>query len=64
MRTPVGRGHEEKGYYKDTHPSNLLSKTYKELIDRSGIDASEVEDNISGCVQQFGEQGFNVGRNA
>ena len=19
-RTPVGRGHEEKGYYKDTHP--------------------------------------------
>ena len=64
VRTPVGRGHEEKGYYKDTHPSNLLSKTYKELIDRSGIDASEVEDNISGCVQQFGEQGFNIGRNA
>ena len=28
VRTPVGRGHEEKGYYKDTHPSNLLSKTY------------------------------------
>jgi acetyl-CoA acetyltransferase family protein len=64
VRTPVGRGHEEKGYYKDTHPSNLLSKTYKELIDRSGVDASEVEDNISGCVQQFGEQGFNIGRNA
>ena len=64
VRTPVGRGHEEKGYYKDTHPSNLLSKTYKELIDRSGIEASEVEDNISGCVQQFGEQGFNIGRNA
>ncbi len=64
VRTPVGRGHEEKGYYKDTHPSNLLSTTYKELIDRSGIDASEVEDNISGCVQQFGEQGFNIGRNA
>ncbi len=64
VRTPVGRGHEEKGYYKDTHPSNLLSRTYKELIDRSGIDASEVEDNISGCVQQFGEQGFNIGRNA
>ncbi len=64
VRTPVGRGHEEKGYYKDTHPSNLLSKTYKELIDRSGVEASDVEDNISGCVQQFGEQGFNIGRNA
>ena len=28
VRTPVGRGHPEKGYYKDTHPSNLLAKTY------------------------------------
>ena len=64
VRTPVGRGHEEKGYYKDTHPSNLLSKTYNELIERSGVDGSEVEDVITGCVQQFGEQGFNIGRNA
>jgi len=64
VRTPVGRGHEEKGYYKDTHPSNMLAKTFSELIDRSGVDAGEVEDVISGCVQQFGEQGFNIGRNA
>ncbi len=64
VRTPVGRGHEEKGYYKSTHPSNLLSRTYGELIERSGVDASEVEDVITGCVQQFGEQGFNIGRNA
>jgi acetyl-CoA acetyltransferase family protein len=63
-RTPIGRGHEEKGYYKDTHPSTLLATTYKELIDRTGIDASEVEDVITGCVQQFGEQGLNIGRNA
>ncbi len=64
VRTPVGRGHEEKGYYKDTHPSNLLSKTYSELVERAGVDGSEVEDVITGCVQQFGEQGFNIGRNA
>ncbi len=64
VRTPIGRGHEEKGYYKDTHPSNLLAKTYSELIDRSGIDASEVGDVVTGCVQQFGEQGMNIGRNA
>jgi acetyl-CoA acyltransferase len=63
-RTPIGRGHEEKGYYKDVHPSNLLAKTYSELIDRTGIDAAEVEDVVTGCVQQFGEQGFNIGRNA
>ena len=63
-RTPIGRGHEEKGYYKDVHASNLLSKTFKELTDRTGIEPSEVEDVVTGCVQQFGEQGFNIGRNA
>ena len=64
VRTPIGRGHEEKGYYKDVHASNLLAKTYSELITRTGIDASEVGDVIAGCVQQFGEQGLNIGRNA
>jgi acetyl-CoA acyltransferase len=64
VRTPVGRGHEEKGIYKDVHPSTLLAKTYSEVIDRAGIDATEVEDVVAGCVQQFGEQGMNIGRNA
>jgi acetyl-CoA acyltransferase len=64
VRTPVGRGHEEKGYYKDLHPSSLLAKTFSEVVSRAGIDAAEVEDVVCGCVQQFGEQGFNIGRNA
>jgi len=64
VRTPIGRGHPEKGYYKDTHPNELLGRCYTEVIERAGIDASEVEDVISGCVQQYGEQMFNVGRNA
>ncbi|CAN5440261.1 thiolase family protein [soil metagenome] len=63
-RTPVGRGQEEKGYYKDTHPSSLLAVAYSEVIDRAGIEASEVEDVVGGCVQQFGEQGINIARNA
>jgi acetyl-CoA acyltransferase len=64
VRTPIGRGHQEKGYYKDTHPADLLGKTYTELLVRSGVDASEVEDVIAGCVQQLGEQQFNIARNA
>ncbi len=63
-RTPIGRGHPEKGYYKDLHPSTLLAKTYSELISRAGIDPSEVGDVVTGCAQQFGEQGVNIGRNA
>jgi acetyl-CoA acyltransferase len=64
VRTPIGRGHPEKGYYKDTHPNALLAKCYTEVIERAGIPADEVEDVVTGCVQQYGEQAFNVGRNA
>jgi len=64
VRTPIGRGHPEKGYFRDTHPNALLGAVYTELIERAGIDAAAVEDVICGCAQQFGEQGFNVGRNA
>jgi acetyl-CoA acyltransferase len=64
VRTPIGRGHAEKGYYKDTHPNDLLGRCYTEVLERAGVAASEVEDVIAGCVQQFGEQGLNVARNA
>src|SRR6202011_5474646 len=64
VRTPIGRGHKEKGYYKDTHPNDLLGRCYTEVISRAGIEASEVEDVVAGCVQQFGEQGLNIARNA
>ena len=64
VRTPVGRGHPEKGIYKDVHPNELLGRTFTELIDRAGIEPGAVEDVIGGCVQQYGEQMFNVTRNA
>jgi acetyl-CoA acetyltransferase family protein len=64
VRTPIGRGHPEKGYYKDVHPNDLLGRCYAEVIERAGIPADAVEDVIAGCVQQYGEQGFNVARNA
>jgi len=64
VRTPIGRGHREKGYYKDTHPNELLGAVYTDVIKRAGIDAAQVEDVIAGCVSQFGEQGLNAARNA
>ncbi|MEA2288265.1 MAG: acetyl-CoA acyltransferase [Solirubrobacteraceae bacterium] len=64
VRTPIGRGHPEKGYYRDVHPNDLLGRCYTEVLSRAGVDAAEVEDVIAGCVQQFGEQGLNVARNA
>jgi len=64
VRTPIGRGHREKGYYKDTHPNELLGACYKAVIERAGIDPLDVDDVIAGCVQQIGEQSYNIARTA
>jgi acetyl-CoA acyltransferase len=64
VRTAIGRGHKEKGYYKDTHPNELLGRCFTAAIERAGITAAEVEDVVAGCVQQYGEQTYNVARNA
>jgi len=64
VRTPIGRGHPQKGYFSDIHSNELLGTCYEKVIARAGIDAAEVEDVIAGCVQQIGEQSWNVARNA
>jgi len=64
VRTPIGRGHPEKGYYRDVHPNELLGAVLVEVLARAGVDPGEVEDVVTGCVQQYGEQSTNIGRNA
>src|ERR1700758_3830474 len=64
VRTPIGRGHPEKGYYRETHANELLGTAYRAVIERADIDPAAVEDVIAGCVGQYGEQGINVARNA
>src|SRR3954451_12128789 len=63
-RTPIGRGHSEKGWFKDVHPNELLGATYKAVIERAGIEPGVVEDVISGTATQVGEQSNNIARNA
>ena len=64
VRTPIGRGHAEKGYYRNTHPNELLGACFTGVVERSGIEPSDVEDVVAGCVQQYGEQSCNIARNA
>ncbi len=64
VRTPVGRGHPEKGAYRDVHPVALLAHVYEAVVERAGIDPALVEDVLAGCVHQLGEQQYNVARNA
>lgn len=63
VRSPMGRG-KPGGQLHNIHPVDLLAETLRGLVDRAGIDPAEVDDVISGCVSQAGEQTFNIARNA
>ena len=63
-RTPIGRGHAEKGWLKDVHPNELLGLTYKAVIERAGVEPAAVEDVVAGTANQVGEQSNNIARNA
>src|SRR5437879_13069035 len=60
VRTPIGK---RDGSLKDIHPVDLLAEVLKEAVTRARVDPGEIEDNITGCVSQVGEQSLNVGRN-
>ncbi len=64
VRTPRGRGKAGKGALSGVHPQELLAQTLEALAERTGIDRTEVDDVVVGCVSQVGEQGANVARNA
>ncbi len=64
VRTPVARGHKEKGIFRDVHPADLLGRTYTALIDRAGIAPEEIENVIAGCVHQVAEQSTGITRTA
>ncbi|MEX2459167.1 MAG: steroid 3-ketoacyl-CoA thiolase [Actinomycetota bacterium] len=61
VRTPIGK---KKGALSPLHPAELLGAVQVEAVKRAGIQASEVEQVIGGCVTQAGEQSLNVTRTA
>jgi acetyl-CoA C-acetyltransferase len=61
VRTPIGR---RGGWLSGLHATELLAAAQVEVVKRSGIDASVVEQIVGGCVTQAGEQAGNVARQA
>jgi len=61
VRTPVGK---RNGALSGVHPVDLSGYVLRALAERSGIDPVLVDDVIWGCVTQFGEQTFDIGRHA
>src|SRR6516225_7528002 len=64
VRTPIGRAHPEKGYYRDVRADDLSADLMKALLERAGVPADAVEDIQWGCVKQQGEQGYDIARMA
>ncbi|PYM18601.1 MAG: steroid 3-ketoacyl-CoA thiolase [Candidatus Rokuibacteriota bacterium] len=60
-RTAVGK---KNGTLSGVRPDDLAATVLGELVRRVGIDPALVEDVILGCVDQLGEQGMNIARNA
>ena len=60
-RTAVGK---RNGKLSTVRPDDLLADTLKALVEQTKIEPAEVEDVVIGCVDQLGEQGFNIARNA
>jgi acetyl-CoA acetyltransferase family protein len=61
IRTPLGK---RNGLLAGWHPVDLLAHVLSTLVIRSDLDPVLVDDVITGCVSQVGEQALNVGRNA
>jgi len=63
VRSPFGRG-RPGGALAGWHPVDLYARILQALVRRTGIDPALVEDVITGCVIQVGEQAANIGRQA
>jgi len=64
LRTPMGKSHPARGWFRDIHPNAMLGAVYTALLRSAGLAPEAVEDLIVGCTAPFGEQSRNVGRNA
>ncbi|OLS36979.1 acetyl-CoA acetyltransferase [Alkalihalophilus pseudofirmus] len=59
VRTPLGK---RKGALSNLRADELLALPLKELVERTNIDPTEIEDVIAGCVSQVGEQAPDIAR--
>ncbi|GAB2810060.1 thiolase family protein [Streptomyces chlorus] len=67
IRSPMAKGKAPRdgrpgGALSSLHPVELLGQVLRRLVDRNGIDPAIVDDVITGCVSQVGEQSGPVGR--
>ncbi len=60
-RSAIGR---RNGSLAGVHPAEVLGEVQRGLVERTGIDPTDVGQVVGGCVTQVGEQAFDVARHA
>src|SRR5689334_25261987 len=60
VRTAVGKA--PKGSLRTVRPDDMAAEVIKAVIERAGVEASDIEDVVLGCAFPEAEQGMNVAR--
>jgi acetyl-CoA acyltransferase len=63
VRLASGKG-KPGGALSGCHPVELLRQVLSSLVTRNELDPARIDDVIAGCVEQVGEQSFNIARSA
>lgn len=61
VRTPIGR---QGGALKRVRPDDLAATAIRSIVERTGVDTSEIDEVFMGCANQAGEDNRNVARMA
>lgn len=63
VRTPRGKGKKD-GSLHEVKPITLLTTLMHALVERNGLDTSQIEDVVLGCVTPIGDQGADIAKTA
>ncbi len=62
IRTPIGRADGREGWFRDVRADELSAELITQLVQRTQVEPGRIEDVRWGCVQQQGEQGYDIAR--
>ncbi|MFD4958365.1 thiolase family protein [Microbacterium sp. NPDC058389] len=61
VRTPSGRG-KPGGALSAVHPVDLAAGVLTALLERNGLESTQIDDVLMGCVSQVADQSLNIAR--
>ncbi len=61
-RTPIGKGHPDRGDLRTVHPVDLGAHVLQAVLTDGEVDPKDVDMVHFGCVGQIGEQSTNIAR--